>query len=251
MAAPVITTTNSVSTSSTSTFQERVYQAFSGSNFVKNSTSIHLKVLYGLVYSPDVDPFLAEKVFSAAQKDFEKHRSAEKSESPTCFPSVADSDELTAISYGGGRRFLQAFLSDGHAGYASEAGGQGMFVTTDPTMRHRDIKYATRTPLANFDDPVVMTAQIAKRHLQQVNHNSYEAVLPQKSVQYLQNHEVTNFELKKLPSWKEAVADLLPLIPFNSFGQKPAYLTKLLESTNKYSADEIRDIISYLLPFYS
>ena len=251
MSVLAISPTNSISTPSISTLQERAYEAFSGSDFVKNSTSIHLKVLYGLVHSPGVNLVLAEKVFDAASEDFKTHTSTEKSGASSNFPSVADSDELINISYGGGRRFLQAFLKESHTGYASEAGGQGMFVTTDSTMC-RDIQYALRTPLANFDDPVVMVAKIATRHLQQVNPNSYEAVLPQRSVRHLQNLGTIDHELKSIDGWRAAVADLLPLIPMRYFRKGVAqYLIEELEKTNKYSSDDIQDIVFYLAPFYS
>jgi|GEM_PF-5047590 hypothetical protein len=251
MSALTISPHSSFVRGSISSLQELIYQTFSGSNFVKQSDSIHLKVLSVLIRSSDLDLSLVEKVFNAALEDFETTDHSKKSEVSADFPSFGDSDELIDISHGGGRHFLQAFLKGGHIGYATEAGGQGIFVTTDSKKRIRDINYAVRTPLAHFDDPVIMTAKIAKRHLLQVNHNSYEAVLSQRSIQHLQNIEIKNLELKKIPNWKLAVADLLPLIPFTFFGEEEKYLTQALEKTNKYSADDIRDIVSCLLPFYN
>lgn len=240
-------TSNTQDRGHTLALQERAYQAFRGDKFVEKTHSIHLKVLYGLIHSPNVDQTLAEKVFEAAQEDFKNFQPFQSQEPPKEFRPLEESDDLIDISYGGGQRFLQDFLNSEHIGYAHEAQGKGMFVTVDPTM-NRDTMYAIRTPLQYFDDPVVLTARIAKRHLQRVNYNSYEAVLPQKSVKHLQNVTIKNHELRAIEGWKMAIADLLPLLPM--FGDLEQSLTQKLKETGKYSADEVRDIVSCLSPLY-
>ena len=229
--------------------KERAYQTFGGTDFLKLSVSFHLKVLYGLVHATNVSPALEEKVFAAVQEDFKNHIIPEKSSTSSDFPPIEDSDEEIKVSYGGGKLFLEAFLYRSHPGYANEVNGHGMFVTTDPSMMHRDIQYALRTPLQHFDDPVTMTARIAKQHLQRVNHNAYEAVLPQRAVRHLKQIKVTDVQFQH-DSWKQAVADLLPTPPMSSFGNESVWLTQKLTSLDTYTVDEIQEIVFHLLKFY-
>lgn len=121
-------------------------------------------------------------------------------------------DEKIKISWGGGDLFLSEFLEGKSEGYAAEAGGVGIFVTTSDNYRDRDQLYATRTPLYHFDNPCVLTAEIDPKALLQVNHNGYEAVLPKKCVPLLQKVHRQSWKLNEMPfsKRKNCVQQTLP-----------------------------------------
>lgn len=138
---------------------------------------------------PDLD--FANKILSKAIQESPKQIPSQQSmptaESQRTFPSwdtvmKFDPETIVTVTHGGGIAFLKAFLAGENQGYASEAGGRGIFVTPDvnaelPWIQVVAEQYACITPIKYHDTPGIMEAKIRAKHLRKVNRNQNAAVI--------------------------------------------------------------------------
>lgn len=136
-----------------------------------------LKVLFlASLAGMEVDPELIITLLRSGAKKLEKKHIQIASQTNAYQAKPFPKGDPITISFGGGYQFLKKFLKRQHLGYAMENNHHGIFAS--PNGSHRDIFYATRTPIEHFDYPATMRATIAPEHLLAVNNNAaYEAVL--------------------------------------------------------------------------
>jgi len=148
-----------------------------------------------LIHSTQVDPSLVAKIIEKAankeKPEFMKMPSTENSKDLQHFHE--DSKKIVTISFGGGRRFIDSFLSKEKEGYAIENNGRGIFVSVND---HRsDAFYSTRSPILFFDRPAVMRAEVPTSSLHKINTHPDGVIL---NKEYL--GDLKNVEVKDLPN---------------------------------------------------
>lgn len=204
--------------------QDLAYELFQPPKHTMMWSNKHHTILKFQLYAEDARPSdIASLVLRAQEvaiKSGRQFQEREKAEFPGWHEGKGDitPDTVLKVSHGGGKRFLEAFLSGKHNGYVMEGSGRGIFVTvhhprySSDTVRSRDWAYATRTPLEYFDTPTIIKGQIPAKYLKAVNHNSYEAVLMPEDVQKLVVTEKTQYPLRKktLEDRGESVRQTLP-----------------------------------------
>lgn len=164
------------------------------------------------------------------------------------FPNWAEVTGCTAeqivVSFGGGERFLNAFLEGKTEGYTSENGAVGIFVTTEKAFRKRDIDYATRTPILHFDNPCILIAKIDPKLLLKVNGNSYEAVLPPEHVRFLNIIDISSWNMVEVDfdRRKALFEQMLPLGKYDPDTQKFSWVPFLEEIKDPYIHSKIPQI---------
>ncbi len=113
-----------------------------------------------------------------------------------------DPEEYVEISHGGGVRYLKSFMRGKSSGYDLERhAGKGIQVTPhekelDSNIKSRGSAYASRAAARHFDDPVLMTAKIKRKHLLAAN-NKYEAGLTADKIKKLKDIKIKRLSVNK------------------------------------------------------
>jgi hypothetical protein len=113
-----------------------------------------------------------------------------------------DPEEYINISHGGGIRYLKKFMRGKSKGYELERrAGKGIQVTPhekdiSDSITSRGPDYASRASARHFDDPVLMTAKIKRKHLMAAN-NKYEAGLTADKIKKLKDIKIKKLRINK------------------------------------------------------
>ena len=168
----------------------------------------------------------------------------ERKEFPTWAEATGYTAEKIVVSFGGGERFLNAFLEGKTDGYTTENGAVGIFVTTDKAFRKRDIDYATRTAILHFDNPCILIAKIDPKLLLKVNCNSYEAVLPPEHIRFLNIIDISAWNMVEVDfdQRRALFEQMLPLGKYDQATQKFSWVPFLEEIKDPYIHSKIPQI---------
>jgi len=233
------------------------YETFAGTNFVKRDLSRNYRVLWMIFFTREPLPEDVASVLFRTYEDFLNDKNKAVSSSSNREFAVFDkSEEMIPVSYGGGMRFFQVFQEGKHQGYASEAGGKGLFVTIQmpdipSSYKERDWSYATRTPLQHFDEPFTFKGEIPAKYLHRVNHNAYEAVIFVENIGHLKIIETQATPSSLDLSFRERKRMVEPILPPARFcfsgprsvDLEPTLFDKIKDQYDAERLDRIRELI--------
>jgi len=203
--------TNDTNSQKTGALFGIAHELFSGckrSFLESNSHQSALRVLFlSHLLENQVEPDLVAKAIEKAadQITSECMKETPTTNSPKLKP-YSNSSEIVDISFGGGKRFIDSFLTGKTEGYADENNGRGVFFSVGDHTRL--LSYATRSSILYFDRPATLKAKISANCLGFASRNGTEAILNVEHLKALTDKEVEEVSKEQFAS---AVSQNIPI----------------------------------------